>query len=191
MHLCRSSIRSWIIAPGMTPQDVPMLNITRQMPCLCGDLPLPWGAPDAHKARHPPGARRWRTHKRRRWCKQVLKWHKAQQTRRSRETQARLNALKLQDYSSYLELAAQAKDSRLREVIHATEAVMDDLILKVRDLTPPPPQPPAVWRPHHAWCMRDAGCSGDWLWCSALYCTSAPLRCLRRHPLMVINGTQP
>lgn len=62
---------------------------------------------------------------------QVLKWHKAQQTRRSRETQARLNALKLQDYSSYLELAAQAKDSRLREVIHATEAVMDDLILKV------------------------------------------------------------
>lgn len=63
---------------------------------------------------------------------QVVKWHKVQQNRRSRETQARLNALKLQDYTSYLELAAQAKDSRLREVIHATEAVMEDLLLKVR-----------------------------------------------------------
>lgn len=72
------------------------------------------------------------THTHARASVQVVKWHKVQQNRRSRETQARLNALKLQDYTSYLELAAQAKDSRLREVIHATEAVMEDLLLKVR-----------------------------------------------------------
>lgn len=81
---------------------------------------------------------------------QVLKWHKAQHSRRSRDAQARLNALKLQDYSGYLALAAEAKDSRLREVIDATEAVMDDLIHKVR-----PAGPPARTCPRrHRWAGR-------------------------------------
>jgi hypothetical protein len=62
---------------------------------------------------------------------QVLKWHKTQQSAKSLEEAARLNALRRQDYSEYLRLAQEAKAGRVQDAIEATERVMLVLTEKV------------------------------------------------------------
>ena len=64
-------------------------------------------------------------------CAQVLKWHRTQQSQKSKEESARLNALRRQDYSEYLRLAQEAKAGRVQDAIDATERVMHVLTEKV------------------------------------------------------------
>ena len=65
-------------------------------------------------------------------CAQVLKWHRAQHSQKSKEEAARLSALRRQDYSEYLRLAQAAKAGRVQDAIDATERVMRTLTEKVR-----------------------------------------------------------
>lgn len=64
-------------------------------------------------------------------CMQVLKWHKSQQSQKSKEEIARISALRRQDYSAYLQLAQEAKAEKVRDAIDATERVMLALTEKV------------------------------------------------------------
>lgn len=67
---------------------------------------------------------------------QVLKWHRTQQSQKSKEEAARLNALRRQDYSEYLRLAQDAKAARVQDAIDATERVMLVLTEKVCHFPP-------------------------------------------------------
>ena len=53
----------------------------------------------------------------------------------SRESAARISALKDQDYAEYLRLARNTKDKRLRTLLDKTDSIISDLGLKVCSLT--------------------------------------------------------
>ncbi|GLI68496.1 hypothetical protein VaNZ11_012939 [Volvox africanus] len=57
-------------------------------------------------------------------CTGVKSWHTRERAKAAREAGERLKVLKSNNYSAYLLLASRAKDSRLRELLQRTDAIM-------------------------------------------------------------------
>lgn len=61
----------------------------------------------------------------------VRSWHSREMRNMSRQAAARVRALKEHDYEKYLELARNAKDDRLKELMKKTDDIIIELGLKV------------------------------------------------------------
>lgn len=62
----------------------------------------------------------------------VRAWHSRELKNMSRQAAARVRALKEHDYDKYLELARNAKDDRLKELMKKTDDIIIELGLKVK-----------------------------------------------------------
>ena len=63
----------------------------------------------------------------------VISWHRKEDRRIEREAEARITALKNQDFEEYLRLAQETKNSRLKTLLESTDNIILDLSMRVQE----------------------------------------------------------